>query len=209
MPPPRPSSAMLSDFCKSEYDESSNLIRQVRSEVHTPDSPHSVCTDMDIGNDGMDSDNDGSVIENALMSPGMFPAQMRKSRARTISSTQNGDCMSKRNSMSCRSLERLSRGPGRVSVWSEAAQIQIPHPFRGAQSSQMICTGCGFKSVVRYDKFDSITLTLPEIRRQGLSLGHLLSEYVTSETISDVECESCDRTCDHTKSLTFAKVYVK
>lgn len=145
MPPPRPSSAMLSDFCKSEYDESSNLIRQVRSEVHTPDSPHSVCTDMDVSNDGMDSDNDGSVIENALMSPGIFPTQMRKSRARTNSSTQNGDCMNKRNSMSCRSLERLSRGPGRVSVWSEVAQIQVPHPFRGAHSSQMICTGCGFK----------------------------------------------------------------
>lgn len=47
MPPPRPSSAMLSDFCNSEYDESTSFMRQVRSEAHTPDSPISTCTDMD------------------------------------------------------------------------------------------------------------------------------------------------------------------
>lgn len=33
MAPPRPSSAMLSDFCKSDYDESTNLLRNVRSEA--------------------------------------------------------------------------------------------------------------------------------------------------------------------------------
>lgn len=145
MPPARPSSAMLSDFCKSEYDESTSLMRQVRSEAHTPDSPHSMCTDTDEPNER------GSYLENSLASPMIFQ-ETRKSRSRKPNgghvangSTANGECLSKRNSISCRSLERLNRGPGRISVWSEQAHIQVPHPFRGAQSSQMICSGCGYK----------------------------------------------------------------
>lgn len=63
-----------------------------------------------------------------------------------------------------------------------------------------------FKSTVRYDKFDSITLNLPSQRRSGLSLGHLLSDYITSEEINGVKCESCGETTNHTKSLTFAKL---
>lgn len=139
MPPPRPSSALLSDFNRSEYDESTNLMRQVRSEAHTPDSPQSVCNDLD----DEDEPPDNAMLDNVIMSPMILP-EMRKSRSRSIQNHQNGD-LSKRNSLSYRSLERLNRGPGRVSVWSEQAQIQIPHPFRGAQSSQMICTGCGYK----------------------------------------------------------------
>lgn len=135
MPAARPSSAMLSDFCKSEYDESTSLMRQVRSEAHTPDSPHSVCTDADDP-----AEPSGGYMENSLASPMIFP-ESRKSRSRKT----NGECLNKRQSMSCRSLERLNRGPGRISVWSEQAQIQVPHPFRGAQSSQMICSGCGHK----------------------------------------------------------------
>lgn len=60
--------------------------------------------------------------------------------------------------------------------------------------------------MVRYDKFDSISLPLPESKNPGLSLGHLLSEYVAVENLTDVTCESCNETCNHTKSLTFAKV---
>lgn len=138
MGPPRPSSAMLSDFLKSDYDESTSLMRQARSEAHTPDSPHSVCTD--------DEPPDDQMLDQAIMSPMIMP-EYRKSRVRNLHTQQgNGDYMgSKRNSLSCRSLERLSRGPGRVSVYGEKAQIQIPHPFRGAQSSQMICSNCAFK----------------------------------------------------------------
>lgn len=135
MGPPRPSSAMLSDFLKSDYDESTSLMRQARSEAHTPDSPHSVCTD--------DDQPDEQMLDQAIMSPMIMP-EYRKSRVRNLQG--NADHMgSKRNSLSCRSLERLSRGPGRVSVYGEKSQIQIPHPFRGAQSSQMICSNCGFK----------------------------------------------------------------
>lgn len=128
---------MLSDFLNSEYDESTSLMRQVRSEAHTPDSPHSTGTDHEEGN-----------------SAGAFH-ESRRSRSRYTASNANGngasngmgngDYLGKRNSNACRSLERLNRGPGRISVWSEEAQIQVPHPFRGAQSSQMICSGCGYK----------------------------------------------------------------
>lgn len=44
------------------------------------------------------------------------------------------------------------------------------------------------------------------MRKQGVSLGHLLSEYISTETLSDVSCESCSEKCGHSKSLTFAKV---
>lgn len=71
---------------------------------------------------------------------------------------------------------------------------------------ELFYLGCGYKSVVRYDKFDSISLPLPEIKNPGLSLGHLLSDYVSSENLTDVTCESCNETCNHTKSVTFAKV---
>lgn len=62
--------------------------------------------------------------------------------------------------------------------------------------------------MVRYDKFDSITLPLPEVKNPGLSLGHLLSEYIAAENLTDVTCESCNETCNHTKSVTFAKVWI-
>lgn len=62
---------------------------------------------------------------------------------------------------------------------------------------------------MRYDKFDSISLPLPETKNPGLSLGHLLSEYIAAENLTDVTCESCNETCNHTKSVTFAKVKYK
>lgn len=43
---------------------------------------------------------------------------------------------------------------------------------------------------MRVDKFDSITLNLPEQKVQTLlSLGQLLGEYVAPENVNDVECE--------------------
>lgn len=207
LPPPRPSSALLTDFLNAEYDESTGLMRNIRSEAHTPSStpqsPQSVCNDLD---DEMPD------IDKIMASPLVMPERRPRTRQNSTSMTGGGAVAngagSKRGSWTYRSLERLNRGPNRVSVYGEQAQIQIPHPFRGTHSSQMICTGCGYKSVVRYDKFDSISLPLPELKNPGLSLGHLLSDYVASENLSDVTCESCNETCTHTKSITFAKVIV-
>lgn len=201
MPPARPSSAMLSDFCNPDYDESTNLLRQVRSEAHTPDSPHSMCGDRD---GDVDLDEHSLNDSDPNMSPNLS-ITTRASRPRTMQ-PPIGDGLHKRNSESCRSLERLSRGPGMVSIWSEKAHIQVPHPFQGALGSQMVCCSCAHKSTVRYDKFDSITLNLPEERRTGLSLGQMLSEYIASENLSDVKCDACDEYTTHTKSITFAKL---
>ncbi|KXJ82344.1 ubiquitin carboxyl-terminal hydrolase 30 homolog [Aedes albopictus] len=205
MPPARPSSAMLSDFCNAEYDESTNLTRYVRSEAHTPDSPHSTCTETEDSMAGLE----GSLMDCAGSPPSIISTfSGRPSRPKSILATEmnrNGT-LDKRSSGSCRSLERLTRGPGRVSVWGDRKQIQVPHPFRGGLSSQLCCSGCGYKSVVRYDKFDSVTLSLPEIKNPGISVGSLLTEFIQPETLNGVQCESCNETTSHTKTLTFSKL---
>lgn len=205
MPPARPSSAMLSDFCNADYDESTNLTRYARSEAHTPDSPHSTCTETE---DSMAA-HDGSLLDCAGSPPSIISTfSGRPSRPKTILASDMGrnGTLDKRSSGSCRSLERLMRGPGRVSVWGDRQQIQVPHPFRGGLSSQLCCSGCGYKSVVRYDKFDSVTLSLPEIKNPGISVGSLLTEFIQPETLNGVQCESCNETTTHTKTLTFSKL---
>lgn len=212
---------MLTDFLNMEYDESTSLTRLVRSEAHTPDSPASVCERE--GNDRLgtmllDAVSPGtpfgfplssaaaadSMPIDVLNSSGGGPGGERMSRTRLPQSQELG--LNRRVSSSCRSLERLHRGPGRVSIWSNMMPSQVAHPFQGAMGAQIVCNGCGSKSAVRYDKFDSVTLNLPPQRRTGLSLGHLLSDYITSEDLSDVKCDSCNETTTHTKSVTFAKL---
>ncbi|XP_030379063.1 ubiquitin carboxyl-terminal hydrolase 30 homolog [Scaptodrosophila lebanonensis] len=223
--PNRPSSAMLSDFLNMEYDESTNLTRLVRSEAHTPDSPASVCERDAADRIGlMDAISPGASVlaqkqqfgyqnpmalnESMEMDPLASPilGGERLSRPRLPQSQQFSEGLNRRVSASCRSLERLNRGPGRVSIWSNMMPSQVAHPFQGAMGAQIVCNGCASKSAVRYDKFESITLNLPAQRRSGLSLGHLLSEYITSEDLSDVKCDSCNEITTHTKSVTFAKL---
>ncbi|KAH8400163.1 hypothetical protein KR215_008130 [Drosophila sulfurigaster] len=132
--------------------------------------------------------------------------QLHNQQQQHHNNPNHSEGLNRRVSSSCRSLERLNRGPGRVSIWSSMMPSQVAHPFQGAMGAQIVCNGCGSKSAVRYDKFDSITLNLPTQRRSGLSLGHLLSEYITSEDLSDVKCDSCNETTMHTKSVTFAKL---
>lgn len=224
--PNRPSSAMLTDFLNMEYDEATSLQRLVRSEAHTPDSPASVCeretseimtpatagaggasTFLPFGY-GLDFEtqaeplNVSPMLGNERLSRPRLPQQQQLQQQQQ----HQGEGLNRRVSSSCRSLERLNRGPGRVSIWSSMMPSQVAHPFQGAMGAQIVCNGCGSKSAVRYDKFDSITLNLPSQRRTGLSLGHLLSEYITSEDLSDVKCDSCNETTMHTKSVTFAKL---
>uniref|UniRef100_A0A1B0FLG1 ubiquitinyl hydrolase 1 n=1 Tax=Glossina morsitans morsitans TaxID=37546 RepID=A0A1B0FLG1_GLOMM len=195
----RPSSAMLTDFLNADYDEATGIARLVRSEAHTPDSPASV-VERELAGDHLSVKAEPTdFLEADLFAIPMLGGQIdRPSRSKEV--------INKRVSNSYRSLERLSRGPGKVSIWSEQMPTQVPHPFQGAMGTQIICNACGFKSTVRYDKFDSITLNLPSQKRTGLSLGQLLSDYITSEDVTDVKCETCKETTTHTKSLTFAKL---
>lgn len=239
--PNRPSSAMLSDFLNTEYDEATGLSRMVRSEAHTPDSPASIC-DRDLHADHLSSSSPPEPMDIDLISMPML-AGGRPSRSR--------EALNKRSSGSCRSLERLTRGPGKVSVsvllllqqifffffvdflltlnnnfrfGLNKCQRKYPIRFRERWVHKLFVMVvdlrldfdilknfilsylCTFQSTVRYDKFDSVTLNLPSQRRSGLSLGHLLSDYITSEDVNGVKCESCNETTTHTKSLTFAKL---
>lgn len=229
--PNRPSSAMLTDFLNMEYDESTSLQRLVRSEAHTPDSPASVCEreTAEVLTPGVASNSflanspfgyqsaldfidppplNASPVLGAerLSRPRQLQQQQQMQQQQQLHHPSEGQSLNRRVSSSCRSLERLNRGPGRVSIWSSMMPSQVAHPFQGAMGAQIVCNGCGSKSAVRYDKFDSVTLNLPPQRRSGLSLGHLLSEYITSEDLSDVKCDSCNETTMHTKSVTFAKL---
>lgn len=104
--PARPSSALLSDFLNVDYDESTNLMRMVRSEAHTPDSPASR---------GATSPSDPMELDDPLASP-LMGRRRPPPKPFGMSQVEQG-ALNKHVSNSCRSLERLSRGPGRVSVF--------------------------------------------------------------------------------------------
>lgn len=155
----RPSSAMLTEFDKEMYNESSNLMRLVRSEAQTPESNQSTCDENESIDHSMldDDDNKNSSLQDSPPSI-ISTTTGRPARSRNPSMS-NGDAFSKRNCGSYRSLDRLSRGPGRVSVWSEKITKQIPPPFRGSISSQLMCTSCSYKSVnTQLRIFDLINL---------------------------------------------------
>ena len=51
-----------------------------------------------------------------------------------------------------------------------------------------------FQSVLRYDKFDSISLHLPDQSTQNmLTLNELLNNFVKNELISGITCEGCNK----------------
>lgn len=200
--PARPSSAMLTEFDKDNYNESSNLLRFTRSEAQTPESNQSTVDENESIDHSMFDDDNKSLQD----SP---PSIISTTAVRQRNNFVNGDvsAFSKRNSGSYRSLDRMSRGPGRVSVWNANLTKQIAIPFKGSLSSQLTCSACNYKSVVRVDKFESITLNLPENSNQSLlSLGQLLSEYVQPETVTDVECDTCSQISNHNKIITFTKL---
>ncbi|XP_018325846.1 ubiquitin carboxyl-terminal hydrolase 30 homolog [Agrilus planipennis] len=95
-------------------------------------------------------------------------------------------------SRSCRSLNLAGLPPQPVS-----------HPFAGTLTSQLRCTVCGYKSAVRYDKFESLSLPLPsgmgDLGWGRHKLHQLLTNFVTPEVVPDVACEGCN--CDRDSSF--------
>ncbi|XP_066997949.2 ubiquitin carboxyl-terminal hydrolase 30 isoform X3 [Anabrus simplex] len=74
-----------------------------------------------------------------------------------------------------------------------------------------------FMSPLLYDKFDSLSLSLPSLGGflfKRLTLAHLLDNYVSTETVKGVECEGCsqDQKCSRAikstavKTLAFGKL---
>lgn len=113
-------------------------------------------------------------------------------------------------SRSCRTLQIAAPPP----------QI-ISQPFSGTLTSQLRCIECGYKSSVRYDKFESLSLALPsgmgDLGWGRHKLHQLLANFVTPEVVKDVECEGCNKDRDpatppilarQIKILNFGKVWV-
>ncbi|XP_026272674.1 ubiquitin carboxyl-terminal hydrolase 30 homolog isoform X2 [Frankliniella occidentalis] len=70
---------------------------------------------------------------------------------------------------------------------------QNPSPFRGTLTSQLKCTECGFKSALRFDKFDTLSLPLPTPAKRQHTLQTLLNNFVSTEIVKDVSCSNCSK----------------
>uniref|UniRef100_A0A3Q2QQP8 Ubiquitin carboxyl-terminal hydrolase n=1 Tax=Fundulus heteroclitus TaxID=8078 RepID=A0A3Q2QQP8_FUNHE len=83
------------------------------------------------------------------------------------------------------------------------------HPFHGRLTSNMSCKRCNIQSPVRYDSFESLSLSIP-LPQWGrpLSLDQCLQHFISSETIKEVECENCTKLpqclCIHLQRLTWS-----
>nr|XP_033474506.1 ubiquitin carboxyl-terminal hydrolase 30 isoform X1 [Epinephelus lanceolatus] len=87
--------------------------------------------------------------------------------------------------MTCRSRAPLHPIP---SPW------KCQHPFHGRLTSNMSCKRCEQQSPVRYDSFESLSLSIP-LPQWGrpISLDQCLQHFISSETIKEVECENCTK----------------
>ncbi|XP_060521941.1 ubiquitin carboxyl-terminal hydrolase 30 homolog [Cylas formicarius] len=93
----------------------------------------------------------------------------------------------------------ISRSCRAVQMTGPPAQ-PVSHPFTGTLTSQLRCTECRYKSAVRYDKFESLSLALPsgagDLGWGRHKLHQLLSNFVTPEVVQDVQCDGCNRDRD-------------
>lgn len=96
----------------------------------------------------------------------------------------------------------------KVPLPKECKKLHLP--FHGLLASQLVCKQCGTKCPVKFDSYDSLSLSLPTTFQKGLRLEDLLGRFVCSETVDAVECHGCrqrQNTDDLTSSIrtTFIK----
>ncbi|XP_049873352.1 ubiquitin carboxyl-terminal hydrolase 30 homolog [Pectinophora gossypiella] len=75
-----------------------------------------------------------------------------------------------------------------------AARPQPALPFRGTLASRLQCTVCSTKSPIRYDKFDSISLSMTNASvglTGNYSLASLLRAFTAPEMVKGVRCSKC------------------
>ncbi|XP_044296676.1 ubiquitin carboxyl-terminal hydrolase 30 isoform X1 [Varanus komodoensis] len=86
----------------------------------------------------------------------------------------------------------LSRTKGSLHpVWSP---WRLQHPFHGRLTSNMVCKHCKHQSPLRYDTFDSLSLSIPAaVWGRPLTLDHCLHQFISSESVRDVVCEHCTK----------------
>ncbi|KAJ8263656.1 hypothetical protein COCON_G00161130 [Conger conger] len=89
-----------------------------------------------------------------------------------------------------RNLSCRSRGP----LYPITGPWKSQHPFHGRLTSNMICKRCEQQSPVRYDSFESLSLSIPAAPwGRPVTLDHCLQHFISSETIKEVECENCTK----------------
>ncbi|CAB0034584.1 unnamed protein product [Trichogramma brassicae] len=116
-------------------------------------------------------------------------------------------------------MEKNGEGDAAPKPWTSMSTLPMQttaplpnqvHPFSGLLTSQLICTECQWRSPVRFDKFESISLPLPPVTDmlmwKKLTLVSLLSRLVTKEVINDVQCDGCNKRCAAFKTLTIGKL---
>ncbi|GCB80352.1 hypothetical protein scyTo_0018086, partial [Scyliorhinus torazame] len=92
---------------------------------------------------------------------------------------------SEEKQLSCRSRGPLLPPPG---PW------RSQHPFHGRLTSNMVCKRCEQQSPVRYDTFDSLSLSIPTVTwGRPVTLDLCLQHFISSESIKDVVCENCTK----------------
>ncbi|XP_026575207.1 ubiquitin carboxyl-terminal hydrolase 30 [Pseudonaja textilis] len=68
------------------------------------------------------------------------------------------------------------------------------HPFNGRLTSHMVCKHCKQQSPLRYDTFDSLSLSIPAtLWGHPLTLDHCLRHFISSESVKDVVCDNCTK----------------
>ncbi|NXG08182.1 UBP30 hydrolase, partial [Sakesphorus luctuosus] len=68
------------------------------------------------------------------------------------------------------------------------------HPFHGRLTSNMVCKHCEHQSPVRFDTFDSLSLSIPAaVWGRPLTLDHCLHHFISSEAVKDVVCDNCTK----------------
>lgn len=71
---------------------------------------------------------------------------------------------------------------------------KVQHPFHGRLTSNMICKGCQHQSPMRYDTFDSLSLSIPAATwGRTMTLDVCLQHFISTESVKDVVCENCTK----------------
>lgn len=65
-------------------------------------------------------------------------------------------------------------------------------PLNGLLASQAVCLTCGYRCPVKYDMFDSLSLSFPQYAGyEAVSVETLLQKYVRPELLEGATCPSC------------------
>ncbi|XP_030075103.1 ubiquitin carboxyl-terminal hydrolase 30 [Microcaecilia unicolor] len=96
--------------------------------------------------------------------------------------------------------EQPERTEGQISCRARGSLHLMPthwkcqHPFHGRLTSNMLCKRCKHQSPVRYDTFDSLSLSIPAAAwGRPMTLDQCLQHFISSESVKDVVCENCTK----------------